>query len=336
MAYVRTVKNKDGTVSYRAEIVIKKEGIILSRDSKVFAKQKLAKDWAMRREVEMQENLLYKKKERVTIGELIECYIKEFPPNGRTKLADLKKLLTTPIAQRDVFLLTAKVLIDHVRERNKTVQPQTAANDLTWLKTVIQTMNGAKTLGLDLRFFDDARLILRKEGLIAASVRRERRPTKEELWKLSRYFYNHNRVILHIIWFAIYSCRRQSEITYLEWDDINHTKHTAIIRDLKHPTVKNWRKTCKLPQSAFKIILKQPKTKARIFPMNPKTVGAYFTDACKLLGIKDLRFHDLRHEGVSRLFERGLGIVEVQQVSLHSNWETLKRYCNLDAGDLAI
>lgn len=62
MAYIRTVKNKDGTVSYRAEIVIKKEGIILSRDSKVFTKQKLAKDWAMRREVEMQENLLYKKK----------------------------------------------------------------------------------------------------------------------------------------------------------------------------------------------------------------------------------------------------------------------------------
>lgn len=336
MAYIRTIKKADGTTNYRAEIVIKKDGVILSRDSKVFTKQKLAKDWAMRREVEMQESLLYKKKDRLPVADLINAYLKEFPPDGRTKLSDLKKLLDTEIAKRDVHYLTAKTLIEHVQERNKSVQPQTAANDLIWLKTVLQTMNGARTLGLDLTYFDDARLILRKEGLIARSQRRERRPTKQELWKLSRYFYDHNRTMLHIIWFAIYSCRRQSEITSLEWNDINHAKHTAIVRDLKHPTVKNWQKKCKLPQSAYKVILKQPKTQARIFPMNSKTVGKYFTDACKLLDIHDLHFHDLRHEGVSRLFERGLSIVEVQHVSLHSSWETLKRYCNTDAGDLDI
>jgi integrase len=82
--------------------------------------------------------------------------------------------------------------------------------------------------------------------------------------------------------------------------------------------------------------MKQEKISPRIFPMNSKTVSAYFTRACKLLMIDDLRFHDLRHDGVSRLFERGLSIVEVQHVSLHSNWETLKRYCNTDAGDLDI
>ena len=337
MAYIRTIKKSDGTITgYRAEIVIKKNSVILARDSKVFSKQKLAKDWAMRREVELQENILYKKKDRFPISDVINAYLKDYPPEGRSKLFDLNQLLKTELAKRDVHTLTARVLINHIKERNKTVQPQTAASDLIWLKTVLQTMNATMGLELDLSYFDDARVVLRKEGLIASSAQRDRRPTKQELWKLSRYFHDHNKTMLHIMWFAIYSCRRQSEITNLLWDDINDTKHTVIVRDLKHPTIKNWQKKCKLPIGAYKIITRQPRISSRIFPMNSKTVSTYFTRACKLLMIKDLRFHDFRHEAVSRLFERGLSIVEVQHVSLHSNWETLKRYCNTDAGDLNI
>jgi site-specific recombinase XerD len=54
------------------------------------------------------------------------------------------------------------------------------------------------------------------------------------------------------------------------------------------------------------------------------------------LGIEGLHFHDLRHEGTSRLFEKGLSIQHVQQVTLHSTWTTLQRYCNLDPGDIDI
>ena len=336
MAYIRTIKRADGTVIYRAEIVVKKDGILLARESKVFSRHKLAKDWAMRREVEMQSNSVYKTKDRLPIADLINAYLREYQPEGRTKFFDLKKLLEYEISKHDVHTLSARALIDHVKERNKTVAPQTAQNDVIWLKVVLQTMNATRALKLDLSYFDDARVVLRKEGLIANSTQRERRPTQQELWALSRYFNDHNRTMLHIMWFAIYSCRRQAEICALRWDDINHTRHTAIVRDLKHPTIKNWHKKCKLPQSAYKIIMRQPKVDERIFPMNSKTVGTYFTRACKLLDINDLHFHDLRHEGVSRLFTRGLGIVEVQHVSLHSNWATLKRYCNTDAGDLDI
>jgi integrase len=43
----------------------------------------------------------------------------------------------------------------------------------------------------------------------------------------------------------------------------------------------------------------------RIFPFNHKSAGSAFTRACKDLGIANLHFHDLRHEGTSRLFEAG-------------------------------
>jgi integrase len=73
----------------------------------------------------------------------------------------------------------------------------------------------------------------------------------------------------------------------------------------------------------------QPRGSEYIFPYDPKSVGAAFTRACQLLGIKDLRFHDLRHEATSRLFERGHQIHEVAQFTLNDSWNELKRYANL-------
>jgi len=45
--------------------------------------------------------------------------------------------------------------------------------------------------------------------------------------------------------------------------------------------------------------------------------------------MKDFRFHDLRHEATSRLFERGYEIHEVEQFTLHSSWQQLVRYTHL-------
>jgi len=59
------------------------------------------------------------------------------------------------------------------------------------------------------------------------------------------------------------------------------------------------------------------------------SVGTAFTRACHLLGIKDLRFHDLRREATSRLFERGYQIHERAPFTLHESWNELKRYTNL-------
>ena len=51
--------------------------------------------------------------------------------------------------------------------------------------------------------------------------------------------------------------------------------------------------------------------------------------------INNLRFHDLRHEAVSRLVEAGLGDQEVASISGHKSMQMLKRYTHLRAEDLA-
>ena len=43
-----------------------------------------------------------------------------------------------------------------------------------------------------------------------------------------------------------------------------------------------------------------------------------------------MRFHDLRHEAATRLAEQGLTVPQIQQYTLHDDWNSLKRYVNLD------
>ena len=51
-------------------------------------------------------------------------------------------------------------------------------------------------------------------------------------------------------------------------------------------------------------------------------------------GIQELRFHDLRHEAVSRFFELGLNTAEVASISGHRDLRMLFRYTHLRAENL--
>jgi integrase len=51
---------------------------------------------------------------------------------------------------------------------------------------------------------------------------------------------------------------------------------------------------------------------------------------CKAIGLEDYRLHDLRHEGVSRLFEKGLNMIEVSSISGHRDVSMLKRYTHIN------
>lgn len=341
MATITQHKKKSGKMSYRVLIRVKKNGAIVHMESRTFDSKSLAKVWATRREAELSAQKVFKPKEDpLKVSKVIEDYLSQFGHGyGRSKNYDLARLLRYPLAGLDISELNAQVLINHCIERNKQAKPQTVKNDVIWLKTAIRTMRSVNGFTFDLAVFDDAYETLWREKLIGKSAERERRPTKRELWVLSRYFAKRKRSVpmLHIMWFAIYSARRLSEITRLEWADNDSLKSTGLVRDAKHPRLKAGNhKRFKYPKSAWKIVQRQPVNSDFIFPYNPKTIAANFERACKMLAIVDLHFHDLRHEATSRLFERKLGIVDVQQITLHESWKTLQRYVNLDPGDLDI
>ncbi len=70
------------------------------------------------------------------------------------------------------------------------------------------------------------------------------------------------------------------------------------------------------------------------FPMSANAVRLAWDRLKKKGNIKDLHFHDLRHEAISRFFEKGLSIPEVALVSGHKDVRMLFRYTHLKAEDV--
>jgi integrase len=133
-----------------------------------------------------------------------------------------------------------------------------------------------------------------------------------------------------IVLFAMFSTRRQEEITRITWADLDSEHGRVLVRDMKHPGEKigndQW---LDLPPEAMAVIQRQHRTDPRIFPASTDAISASFTRACKMLGIDGLHFHDLRHDGISRLFEMGWSIPHVAAVSGHRSWQSLKRYTHI-------
>ena len=327
-------------VRYTANIRIKKNGVIVHRESKTFELRSAAEKWARAREVALEDP---KALIRVTHGapslaELIRWYIDMFETISkwqRSKQTHLEFLERHPIGESNALLLTTPILVDHVRARRAGgAGPATVANDLTWIGVVLRAAKSVRALPVDPRCVEEARNACRELRLIGKSKKRTRRPTPDELIKLAEFFRARDRRSVipmgDIVQFAIASARREVEICRLEWTDNDNVARSGLVRDAKHPREKEGNhRRFKYTQEAWAIVQRQPRSSERIFPYEPKSVGGAFTRACHILGIVDLRFHDLRHEATSRLFERGYQIHEVAQFTLHDSWNELKRYTTL-------
>lgn len=333
MARPQKIKNKNGSISYR--IFISNNG---KRESKTFSTRQLAVDWADKRLREIEHAEVYGEKSSVIIKDVITDYQNQFAENyGRTKNYDIERLKNYPISELSVDKLSPKHIIAHCIERNKEAKPQTVQNDIIWLRTVLRTMSAVNGFDYDIAVFDRAMVVLKQEKLVARPNKRNRLPTWQEMLKLTRHFKKSRSKIpmVNIIWFAYFSARRLAEITRLEWTDNNSERQTGMVRDAKDPRNKKGNhKRFKYEKSAWKIVLQQPQQSIYIFPYNSKSIGTLFDRACRLLGINDLHFHDLRHAAATRLFSKGYAIEQVQQFTLHEDWQTLARYTHIQPEDI--
>jgi integrase len=139
---------------------------------------------------------------------------------------------------------------------------------------------------------------------------------------------------------AIESAMRQSEIHRLKWKDIDENKGVIQLRRKdKHAETGQSKQEIPLLQGVREALLRAQKA----FRQGPNLIPAKrassisdkFARMTSKIGIEDLRFHDLRHEAISRMFERGMRVEQVRVVSGHRTLDQLSRYVNLRAEDLA-
>jgi integrase len=172
-----------------------------------------------------------------------------------------------------------------------------------------------------------ARPLLDHLGLIGPGTERDRRPTPDELAAVREAA---PALLRDIIDFAIATCMRRGEIVRVRWQDVDVGARMLTIHDRKDPRKKSGNdERIPLLGDALAIIQRQPRSNDRVFHVAPEWVSDNFLMACRIAKVEDLVFHDLRHEGISRLFELGWQIPQVALVSGHKKWEMLKRYTQL-------
>ena len=125
---------------------------------------------------------------------------------------------------------------------------------------------------------------------------------------------------------------RRGELLGLRWEHINLDRRTCHL-----PITKNGNsRDIPLSNCAVETLIKLPHNLSDIvFPLSPVALRGLWGRACKRAGIRELRFHDLRHEATSRFFEKGLNVMEVASITGHKDLRMLLRYTHLRAEDLA-
>jgi integrase len=280
----------------------------------------------------------------ITLKELIDWYrevIGGNHPFGKNKTSVLNMWRRDHGAVK-LSELTTSYLTTFVRyRRDRGASGVTINIDLTYLGAVLKSARDLQKLPVSLDMTNSTRANMTHLKISSRSKERTRRPTEQEIVALCEYLDQHSTLPMRdIIHFAIESAMRVEEITLLRWVDLNTTDRTIIIRNRKHPRQKDGNdQEVPLLGNAFDIIQRQPRpdkpsSEARIFPVKVDTITTIFPRAKNALGIRDLHFHDLRHEGVSRLFELGYQIQEVALVSGHRDWKMLARYTQIRAKDL--
>lgn len=345
MGTITSRKKKDGTVSHTAQIRIMRNGVRVYQESQTFDRKPAAKAWMNKREAELAQPGALERAARTgaSLRQMINQYLDEFEkvqPLGRTKRATLKAIADTWLGEVMDTDLTSQKLVEYAvwrsSEEGGSVKPQTIVNDLSHLGSVMAVARPAWGYEVDMHAMSGARRVLRRMGLHTRARERERRPELDELEALLRHFQEMQQRrpasinMLKVLGFALFSTRRQDEITRIRWADLDEEHHRVLVRDMKNPGQKIGNNVwCQLPDEAWAILQSMPRGCEEIFPYNSSSISAAWTRACKFLQIKDLRFHDLRHEGVSRLFEMGWDIPRVASVSGHRDWNSLRRYTHM-------
>jgi len=135
-----------------------------------------------------------------------------------------------------------------------------------------------------------------------------------------------------IIQFAIQTGMRRGEIMGLTWADVDLPNRKVYL----HQTKNGDSRQVPLTLHAMGVLEALPKDEEMVFPMSLnvlrnqfKRASAHATPRWKDAGanpLEDLRFHDLRHEALSRLSDAGLNVIELSHISGHRTLGMLRRY----------
>lgn len=308
--------------------------------SKSFRSKADAQRWARHIEAELDRTLIPNDPRllsTITIAEVLARYRDTHTLSHRGHVSEAKRIEVF-LRQNWCKLPLAKAspaLFSRYRDtRLKQVQPGTVIRELGLLRAIFETAR--RDWGYV--SFQNPLAGIRKPK---APDGRERRLKPGELEALTAACRTAaGSWLLHGFQLAIETGLRRGELLGIRWRDINFGAAVLHVPFTKTDKAR----TIPLTDRAVEILVDrkaEPCTDTEYaFPVSANAFRLAW-ERCKrraaragCIGVQELRFHDLRHEAVSRFFEKGLNTAEVASISGHRDLRMLFRYTHLKAEDI--
>ncbi|MGG7605414.1 tyrosine-type recombinase/integrase [Massilia sp. BKSP1R2A-1] len=298
--------------------------------TKTFTKEAEARRWATIIESEMERGVFVSRNEAETtlVSDVLTRYAVEVLPSKRSEQSDKSRIKTLLEAFGPYRLasLTSSQVAQFRDRRLQVVGAQSVIHEINLLNRVLKTATMEWNIALP-------------GGLPTAQVRkpikprgRDRRVSDAEITKILDA--TESAELRTIIIVALETGMRRGELGALTWEEIDLKKQTAHLPITKTDVPR----TVPLSKTAVAALQKfGKKDEGRVFSLQAESMSQAFERACEShrANIAGLRFHDMRHEATSRLFEKGLNVMEVAAITGHKTLDMLKRYTHLRAEDLA-
>jgi len=298
--------------------------------SKTFKRKGDADRWARDVESEMDKGIFVSREEAegTTLAEAIERYIDEYI---KIRLKHTKRetdranaIKTRDIGNLYLSRIRGKELATFIKEREaEGVTGNTIRLDLALLSKLFEVAR--RDWGME-SLINPTKLVHKPK----VGQGRTRRLNDGEERKLLEHA---SEKLKPIIRFALETAMRRAEIAGLDWTGVDFENSSIYLAETKNYE----ERTIPLSPTAIEILKGLPRQiHGAVFELSPDSITGYMRRAVKSAELVDLRFHDLRHEATSRLFENtDLDTMEIKMITGHKSMQMLARYSHLRANKLA-
>jgi len=314
-----TIRKRNG----RWQVQVRRKGEpALSRS---FQLRSMALEWARQMEGNVERRALMgsdKTLQQMSVAEILTRYRDEVIPRKRAgdrELFLVNAFLRHPRARRYVNEVSTGLISAYCAERLRTVKAASVNRELDILRHAFEVARRDWDLPLSQNPFAQ---IARPK----AANPRSRRLQDDERTRLEQACAQcRNPFIQPLVQLALATGMRRGEILSVRWSDVSLPNRTLHI-----PHTKNGHeRTIPLSGSALSILQalwgRRTANADGVIPISENTAKMAWRRIVQRAALQDLRFHDLRHEGISAFFERGRNVPEVALISGHRDPRMLFR-----------
>jgi integrase len=312
MASIRQTKNKSW------QVIIRRQGV--PTQHKTFKTKTEAIQWAheIEHQIDRGNRVDFNLANKITLNDIIDDYMRQQELTINRSYKREKSRLIVLKQQLGAYSLNqltpSRIALFRDLRLSQGRSPATVVKDLNTLSKVIKL--GQVGWGVYLAI--NPILSVQKPKVVGHRVRRLSQ--QEETILLNQSSFQMRAILI----FAIETGMRLGEILSLTWIDIQHDM--AVLKETKNNEIRYVPFTKKVIQLLQTLPQNIEDNRVFYFWQTVSGFQSSWQRFKRRVGLVDLRFHDLRHEAVSRLFEKGLNHMEVAAISGHKSMQILKRY----------